>query len=71
MEQKLRKVLGQERYFTPKSFFIEDPGNPKHHKNVKSNSNSTGSHLVSCNVISRSAIMKEGEKEVFSWRSRI
>ena len=44
--------------------FIEDSGKPKHPKNGKSISNTTGSHLVSCRVISRPATVIEREKEV-------
>ena len=36
------------------NIFIEDSGPPKHPNNVKSISNTTGSHLVSCRVIYRS-----------------
>ena len=45
--------------------FIEDPGNLKHLKNVKSNNNSFISYLVSCRVISKAAFVKGQEKEVF------
>ena len=38
--------------------FIEDSGYFKHPKNVKSISNTTGSHLVSCYSITRPANMK-------------
>ena len=48
--------------------FIEDSGNLKHPKNVKSINNTTGLHLVSC-VIPRLATMKGWEKEVF-WKIR-
>ena len=44
---------------------IEDSGNFKHPKNVKSISNATVSHLVSCRVIPRPTIMKERKKQVF------
>ena len=37
---------------------IEDSGNLKHPKNVKSISNTTASHLDSCRVIPRAATMK-------------
>ena len=43
---------------------IEDSGNLKHPKNVKSISNATVSHLVSCRVIPRPTIMKGRKKEV-------
>ena len=43
--------------------FIEDSGNLKHPKNVKSINNTTVSHLVSCRVIPRPATMKKGEKK--------
>ena len=46
--------------------FIEDSGNRKHPKNVKS-INTTDSHLVSCCVIPRQATIKEWGKEVF-WK---
>ena len=46
---------------------IEDSGNLKHPKNVKSISNTTVSHLVSCRVIPRPATMKGWEKEVL-WK---
>ena len=46
---------------------IEDSGNLKHPKNVKSISNTTVYHLVSCRVIPRPATMKGWEKEVF-WK---
>ena len=66
LEQTDRKVL-----FYPISimiqFFIEDSGNLKHPKNVKSIYNSTVSHLASCRVIPRPATMKGWEKEVF-WK---
>ena len=45
--------------------FIEDPGNLKHPKNVKSINIAAGSHRVSCRVISRPATIKGREKEVF------
>ena len=45
--------------------FIEDFGNLKHPKNVKSINNTTVSHLVSCLVIPRPATMKGLEKEAF------
>ena len=45
---------------------IEDSGNLKHPKNVKSISNATVP-LVSCCVIPRPAAMKGWEKEVF-WK---
>ena len=48
---------------------IEDSGNLEHPKNVKSISNTTVSHLVSCRVIPRPATMKGWEKEVF-WKMR-
>ena len=44
---------------------IEDSGNLEHPKNVKSISNTTVSHLVSCRVIPRPATMKRWEKDVF------
>ena len=46
---------------------IEDSGNLKHPKNVKSISNTTVFHLTSCRVIPRPATMKGWEKEVF-WK---
>ena len=47
--------------------FIEDPGNLKHPKNVKTNNNSFISYLVTCRLISKAAIVKGQEKEVF-WK---
>ena len=49
--------------------FIEDSGNLKTPKNVKSINNTTVSHLVSFHVIPRPATMKGWEKEVF-WKTR-
>ena len=49
--------------------FIEDPGNLKHPKNVKTNNNSTISHLIGCRVIPRSDIVKGWEKGMF-WKIR-
>ena len=46
---------------------IEDSGNLEHPKNVKSISNTTVSHLVSCRLILRPATMMGWEKEVF-WK---
>ena len=46
--------------------FTEHSGNLKHPEKVKTINNITVSHLVSCRVISRSAIIKEWGKEVFS-----
>ena len=45
--------------------FIEDSGNLKHPKNVKSINNTTVSYLISCHVIPRLATIKGKEKEVF------
>ena len=39
--------------------FIEDSGNLKNHKNVKSINNTTVSHLVSCREILRPAMQKK------------
>ena len=54
--------VGSRTLFYPISImlqiFIEDSGNLKHPKNVKSINNSTVSHLVSCRVIPRPATMK-------------
>ena len=44
---------------------IEDSGNFKHPKNVKSINNTTVSHLVRCRVIPKPTTMKKREKEVF------
>ena len=46
---------------------IEDYGNIKHPKNVKSISNTTVCRLVGCRVMPRPATMKWWEKEVF-WK---
>ena len=46
---------------------IEDSGNLKHPKSVKSISNTTVSHPVSFRVTLRPATMKGWEKEVF-WK---
>ena len=46
---------------------IKVSGNLKHPKNVKSISNTSVSHLVSCRVIPRPATMKMWENEVF-WK---
>ena len=45
--------------------FIEDSGNLKHLKNVKSINNTTVFHLVSCHVIPKPTTIKGREKEVF------
>ena len=62
--------VGSRDLFCPISImhktFVEDSGNLKHHKNVKSIKNTKGSLLVSC-VIPRPATMKGWEKEVF-WK---
>ena len=42
--------------------FIEDSGNLKNHRNVKSINNTTASHLVSCRVILRLAMQKNKNK---------
>ena len=47
--------------------FIEDSGNLKNPKNVKSISNITSSRLVSCCIIPGPATIKGWEKEVF-WK---
>ena len=71
LEQTDRKVFGSRTLFYRISImlqiFIEDSGNLKHPKNVKSINNTTVSHLVSCRVIPRPATMKGWEKEVF-WK---
>ena len=73
LEQTDRKVFGSRTLFYRISImlqiFIEDSGNLKHPKNVKSINNTTGSHLISCRVIPRPATMKGWEKEVF-WKIR-
>ena len=46
---------------------IEDSGNIKHPKNVKSISNTTVSHLLGSRLIPRPATMKGWGKEVF-WK---
>ena len=57
LEETNHKVLGQgclpHKYHAP-----EDSGNLKNPKNVKSISNTTVYHLVSCRVIPRPATMK-------------
>ena len=50
--------------------FIEGSGNLKHPENVKSISNTTVVHLVSCCVIPKPATMKGWEKEVF-WKIHV
>ena len=45
--------------------FIENSGNLKHPKNVKSINNITGSHLVSSGVMPRLTTVKGREKAVF------
>ena len=45
--------------------FIKVSGQPKHLKNVKSISNITGSHLVSCRVIPRLATVKEWGSSIY------
>ena len=49
--------------------FIENSGNLKHPKNVKSINNTTGSHLVSSGVMPRLTTVKGWEKAVF-WKIR-
>ena len=44
--------------------FLEDSGNLKHPKNVKSIDNTTVYHLVSCRVIPEPATIKGREKVV-------
>ena len=65
----LPQSVGSRTLFYPMSImpkiFIEDSGNLKHPKNVKSISNTTVSHLVSCRLIP--ATMMGWEKEVF-WK---
>ena len=46
---------------------IEDSGNLKNPKNLKSINNTTVFHIVSCRVIPKQATMKGWEKEVF-WK---
>ena len=72
LEQTDRKVFGSRTLFYRISImlqiFIEDSGNLKHPKNVKSINNAMGSDLVSCRVLpGLPAIMKRWEKEVF-WK---
>ena len=72
LEQTDRKVFGSRTLFYRISImlqiFIEDSGNLKHPKNVKSINNAMGSDLVSCHVLpGLPAIMKRWEKEVF-WK---
>ena len=84
-KQKLTNFRGQVWIKPPRTIFypisivsqifIEDPGNLKLFKNLKTNNDSTGSHLVSCRVITSSAIVK-GEKKRFSektysWKSKM
>ena len=63
--------VGSRTLFYPISIMppilIEDSGNLKHPKNVKSISNTTVYHLVSCRVIPWPTIMKRWEKEVL-WK---
>ena len=63
------QIVGSRTLFYPISImpkiFIEDSGNLKHSKNVKSINNIMVSHLVSCRVIPRPDTMKGREKEVF------
>ena len=44
--------------------FIEDSGNLKNPRNVKSIHNTTASHLVSCRVILRPGVQKKKKKNM-------
>ena len=63
--------VGSKTLFYPigimPKIFVEDSGNLKHPKNVKSINNTMAPQLVYCHVIPRPATIKGREKEVF-WK---